>query len=339
MTGNRVTEAMIELADKAFNDAVGKTELAPWPTMTERWTAALEAAFAAAQPSEDEVERVARAIWAAQDAGSWLYGREDEKELCRAEARAAIAALSPRPQAGMISADRACEIVETPFKNIAREWMYHEVIAKIVSTIRKEAGERPQAEVRSDDCYLTNLIAERDATIARLRADLDPFDAKLEIDDLRKQRDALYANNKKKQLNIQRLYKQIADLTSDYEASAANTLDLACKLTIAEDDAKELRVKLTQSGHEMADLRRTIDHFATLRAEFDQLVGVLEDRNADLAASRRDYAEAVETLKLTLTPLGLFCNASIPEVTLKFLPVLGKVSAIVAAADAKGGQG
>jgi hypothetical protein len=52
----------------------------------------------------------------------------------------------PRPQAGMISTDRACEIVGAALAGTLGPFAPKQDIEQAISTIRKEAGERPQAE-------------------------------------------------------------------------------------------------------------------------------------------------------------------------------------------------
>jgi hypothetical protein len=155
----------------------------------------------------------------------------------------ALAALSPRPQAGMISADRACEIVgalieskDDHFNNLVRV----KDIKEAISTIRKEAGERPQAEGEE---------------IERLRA-----------------------------------------------------------------ECKELRKALA----------------STTEAQCAYLLNRTE---ADLAASRRNYAEAIEALKALD---DCYCHASDSMSRADrdhHRKVLIRARALVAAADAKGGEG
>lgn len=111
MANDHVTEEIV--------DAVRRTVA----ISREHARAVLEAAIASApqaaltspQPSDEDVERVAKAVRRNLFVRTRRLSAFDETLPPTAneldDARAAIAAMAPRPQAGMISADRACEIV------------------------------------------------------------------------------------------------------------------------------------------------------------------------------------------------------------------------------------
>jgi hypothetical protein len=170
MTGNRVTEEGLNKAFSAYLEAPTHRDMG-----RSKVRVAIETylALADAQPSGDEVERVAKwwADWLVDAVATTTQNRiflrgEPEEDSVATEAiylnglaavKNTIAALSPRPQAGMISADRACEVIGT----IARDSFPASVFQRCeeaIATIRMEAGERQDAEEVSasnpDDGYM-----------------------------------------------------------------------------------------------------------------------------------------------------------------------------------------
>jgi hypothetical protein len=191
MTGNRVTDTARALADlrdagwavAVHNDYRQDGQLKTFWLFThpngtwvkgeglsdaEAIALAHEAAFAAAKTSEDEVERISEKIESnlieQYKANPTWEDAKDVIENIDCVALAKAAALSPRPQAGMISADRACAAIECAIEafHASEKMTLKEAIDEAISTIRKE--ECPQAEGEDKQARIDDLeLADRRA--------------------------------------------------------------------------------------------------------------------------------------------------------------------------------
>jgi hypothetical protein len=359
MTGNRVTEEILNEARDAY---LRKGDVCVRRDCLE---AAIERAFAfaAAQPSEDEVERdrleteinelensfghgpfqdgqtrdrlkVLKDRLAAlsprqqaetkplqADCTKLLPGgklddatyQQIEEALDRADApcRAKdgkwlslaerVSTLQTRPQAGMISADRACEILQSLIDRYeeAPDLIVTLGIPEAIATIRKEAGERPQAE-GTGHVPTMSLSLNGAECLAR---------------DLGGEKWTYATQNPR----------------DNAEVWGAHRHKLAV-LERTDDPAKADMLALYLVNVSPANIIKFGVYCRTIQAA--------------LAASRRDYAEAVDVLRDVKNPADDACLADHPDAYVPRLtrcgPNMGvfrRARALVAAADAKGGQG